>query len=185
MSPALHSSFSSPARVLSEVLFHEVTSLLIMSHLITRSLLAVRPECAFSRELTGTLDRIMRVSSEGETYLYRPLIDAGAVMPAAADASALALVTSLFTRLPTTSTPRVLATELSVNLRLLAQHVELKARRAAEEAERLGEHALGHALQAWATEWRACGQIVHTATARTRSEAQAAEFGGFAVPLGA
>ena len=162
---------------LCELLLRDVASLLITSQLVNKALLALRPECEFSRELTRTLDTIVAISSSGEKHLHAPLTEAGAVLPPTNDASASLLVTGFFTRLPPTVMPGVLAAEIAVNLRLLAQHIELKPRLAAEEALLVGQDRIGQALVAWSAEWRNCGRVLRSATVRARAQAYIADLG--------
>ena len=176
MSYLTRSSYATP-RNLCELLLRDVASLLATSQLVGRSLYTLRPECAFSPELTETLDSIVTTSKAGESHLHQPLVEAGAVLPPASDAAANALVTGLFTRLPAALAPGVLAAEIAVNLRLLAQHIELKARLAAEEALLVGQNKLCQALIAWAAEWRACGEVLRSATVRARAQAYVADLG--------
>lgn len=114
--------------------------------------------------------------------LNPPLVESGAVLPNSTDARESAMLTDFFVRVPSRGAPAVLATEVASNLRLLAQHIELKARLAAEEALLVGQNALCHALMVWAAEWRACGQALRTATVRARTRAYVADVEEFAMP---
>ncbi|HET7536641.1 MAG TPA: hypothetical protein VFJ90_09320, partial [Candidatus Didemnitutus sp.] len=110
---------------------------------------------------------------------------AGVVLPKSLDEEAGAFISAIFSRLPNGAAPAILATEVVVNLRLLAQHIELKARLAAEEAMLVGQDLLCSALVAWAAEWRACGKTLRDATIRARAVAYVADIETEAVPQGA
>ncbi|MDB6113727.1 MAG: hypothetical protein JWQ83_219 [Lacunisphaera sp.] len=173
-------TFAMPPRNLLELLLCDVSSLLFTSKFVSRSLLALRPKCEFSRELTATLDSIIALSNAGELRLHPPLDDAGAVLPEVMDETAGAQVADFFTRPPLAAGPGLLAAEVAANLRLLAQHLELKARLAAEEALLVGQHALGNALVDWSADWRACGHKLRAATVRARAQAYVADLDDFA-----
>ena len=175
MSYLTRCSYPAPPRDLYEMLLRDVASLLVTCRLISRSLRALRPECAFSRELTGTLNAIIALGDAGETRLQPVLAETGATLPAPADTTPSTLVTGFLARLPTGGSPTALASELGVNLRLLAQHVELKARLAAEEARHVGQHTIGEALLDWSVEWRLRGNALRTAEERTQTQARLAE----------
>ncbi len=185
MSFLSRSPYPTPPRNLCELLLRDVASLLVTSELVSRALIALRPECRFSRELTQSLDLIVAISDAGQIHLQEPLAEAGAVLPPSHDTSASALVTGFFTRLPTAAAPGILATEVAVNLRLLAQHIELKARLAAEAALLVGQDHIGAALIAWSVEWRNCGGVLRSVSARARAEAYIADVGESAALQGA
>ena len=168
--------FATPPRNLCELLLCDVASLLFTSQFVSRSLLALRPRCEFSRELTATLDSIVALSNGGEIRLQLPLAEAGAVLPQVVDASAGTEVADYFTRAPLAAGPGLLAAEVVANLRLLTQHLELKARLAAEEALLVGQHALGNALVDWSADWHACGHKLRAATVRARAQAYVADL---------
>ncbi|MBL9214902.1 MAG: hypothetical protein JNG83_05455 [Opitutaceae bacterium] len=159
-------TFPTPPRNLCDLLLRDVASLIVTSRLVTRTLRALRPECLFSRELTAMLDSILTLSALGESRLHESVVETGAILPPAADASAGNLITGLFARLPTAVAPGVPASEFAVNLRLLAQHIELKARLASEEAMLVGQVRLGHALRDCSADWRACSQSLRAVATR-------------------
>ena len=167
-------STASPAN-LCELLLRDVASLLVTSRLINQFLRVLRPECGFSPELTATVDDLAVISDSGATRIHPSLVEAGAVLPATADHTTSALITGFLTRLPVVA-PGVLAAEISVNLRLLAQHVELRARLAAETALLVGQSALCRALIAWSAEWRNCGRILRAVSVRARAQAYVADL---------
>lgn len=170
-------SYPTPPRNLCDLLLRDIASLLITSELISSSLTALRPECEFSPELTATLDFVRALSDAGGSRLHQPLTEAGAVLPAAAENSASTLITGLFHRLPVSAKSGLFAAELAVNLRLLAQHVELKARLAAEEAVLVGFDGLSRALVGLSADWRACGRALCAITGRARAQAYVADVG--------
>ena len=169
-------TFALPPRNLLELLLCDVSSLLFTSKFVSRSLLALRPKCEFSRELTTTLDAIIALSNAGETRLHPSLDEAGAVLPEVIDGAAGTQVADFFTSPPLASGPGLLAAEVAANLRLLTQHLELKARLAAEEALLVGQHALGNALVDWSADWHACGYKLRAATVRARAQAYVADL---------
>jgi|GEM_PF-6883452 len=150
-------SYLTPPANLSELLLRDVASLLLTSELISSSLVALRPECEGSGELTGALDAMVALCDEGEARIHQPLFESGIILPTTTDTSAGGLIAGFFTRLPSGKDPQF-AAEVVINLQLLAQHVELKARLAGEEALLVGLDALSQALADWSAEWRACGQ---------------------------
>ena len=105
MSFLSRSHYTTPPRNLCELLLRDIASLLVTSELIRRALIALRPECKFSPELTRSLDLIVAISDAGQIHLQEPLAEAGAVLPASHDTSASALVTGFFTRCPPPSRP--------------------------------------------------------------------------------
>jgi hypothetical protein len=175
-------SYRSP----SELLLCDVASLLLTSELITSSLVALRPECQFSAELTDVLNSIIALCDAGESRIQRPLMESNLVLPATTDTSASALITGFFTRLPSADDPNVFATELVLNLRLLAQHVELKSRLASEEAEIVGLHELSQELASWSSDWRICGRDMSHVPQRPTIEDPSHRFSvsAFAMPQG-
>lgn len=164
-----------PPRNLCELLLRDAASLLVTSQLISQSLLALRPKCEFSRELAATVDTMVTINDSGASRLKPPLTEAGASQTVAADTTTNMLVTDFFTRLPVVA-PGVLAAEIIVNLRLLAQHLELKTRLAAEEALLVGQNRLSQALVAWSAEWRAFSGALRDATVRARARAYIADL---------
>lgn len=172
---SLHHNAVSPLN-LCDLLLRDVASLIVMSQLINHSLSKLRLKCPFSSELSDTLETMLAISAIGKKRLYPTLVEAGAVLPATSDASSCALVTGFFTRLPQGGNPAVLTVEIMTNLRLLAQHVELRAWLAAESALLVGQRQLSHALVAWSAEWRACGRSLRAATLRARARAYIADL---------
>src|SRR5436190_357421 len=118
------STFETPPRNLGELLLRDVASLLTTSHLVSRSLRALRPQCAFSPELTTTLDALMATSDAGEVLLNPPLAGSEVVLPAIPDPTENTLLMDFFVRLPDQVTPGAPAADVTGNLRLLAQHIE-------------------------------------------------------------
>lgn len=161
---------------LCEMFLRDVARLLVTSQLIKRSLIALRPECEFSSELTETLDVVVVLSDGGENCLREPLLEAGAVLPTLTEGTASAVVTGFITSIPIASMPAVLAAEVITNLRLLVQHIELKAMLAAEAGVLVGQTRLSRALLKWSKEWRNCGQILRSVTVRMRAQAYVADL---------
>jgi hypothetical protein len=188
MTPRLSSyrSHSNPPGNVSEMLLRDVASLLLTTELISSSLVALRPECAFSSELTLMLNSMITLCDEGETRVQQPLLEAGIVLPTTTDASPSTLITDFFRRLPTAVEPKVFAAEVVINLQLLAQHVELKARLAADEALIVGLDGLNQALDVWCGEWHTCGRQMGRATFRSRPHARISDPShfSFALPQG-
>jgi hypothetical protein len=175
MSFLSRSTFAHSPRNLCDLFLRDLTSLLITSRTITRSLLVLRPECEFSPEITAKINDLIVTSREGESHLRAPLREAGIILPTAAEAGASALVASFFTRVPVGVPPGVLATEVAINLRLLSQHLELKAHLIAEEALLVGQKSVCQGLLAWAREWCACGEKLRTTTIRAQAQAYFAD----------
>ncbi len=148
---------------------------MVISRTTSHTLMALRPECEFSDTLTASLDRIAATNDAGETYLRRPLAEAGVLLPKTKDQTSSAFISAIFSRVPAGATPAIFTTEIVVNLRLLSQHLELKARLAAEEAMLVGQDLLCSALVAWAAEWRSCGRALRDATVRARANAYVAD----------
>jgi hypothetical protein len=174
MSTILRSVPGAP-RNLCDLFLRDLASLLLLSRTTTSTLRALRSECAFSDALTSSLDRIAATNEAGETYLRRPLAEAGVLVLKSTDGETGAFISALFSRVPAGAAPAIFATEVVVNLRLLAQHLELKARLAAEEAMLVGQDLLCSALVAWAAEWRNCGRTLRDATVRARAGAYVAD----------
>jgi hypothetical protein len=169
MSYLTRSTFATPPRNLGELLLHDIASLLTTSQRVGRSLQALRPQCAFSPELTTTLDALLATSDAGENLLTPPLADSEVELPAISDPTESTLLTDFFVRLPGHIMPGALAAEVTGNLRLLAQHIELKTRLTAEEALLVGQEALGDALMRWAAEWRRCSGALQRVTGQFRA----------------
>lgn len=160
----------------SDLLLRDISSLLLTSELISSSLIALRPECAFSPELTSSLNSMIALCDEGESRIQESRMEANLVWPATTDNSASTLITGFFTRLPSADDPQSFATELIINLQLLAQHVGLKARIAGEEATIIGFERLGHELAEWSRTWSTCGENLGNAMFRNRVHTSAAPF---------
>lgn len=165
-------------RGLCDLLLRDVASLLLTSRFVSRSLDVLRPECEFSRELTETIDTVIAICEAGEELLHEPLAEAGAVLPLAAENATASLATGLFRRLPA-GIPGALGAEMAVNLRLLAQHLELKSRLGAEEALLAGQERIGNALLDWSAAWRNCGLGLRFASARPRVSGELADIEEF------
>jgi hypothetical protein len=140
------------------MLLRDVASLLLTTELISSFLVALRPECEFSNDLTHTLNSMIALCDDGETRVQEPLLETGIILPTTTDASPSTLITDFFQRLPTAADPQVFGSEVVVNLQLLAQHVELKARLAADEALIVGLDGLNDALSSWSKEWHTCAK---------------------------
>jgi hypothetical protein len=162
-------TFAMPPRNLGELLLRDIASLLTTSQLVGRSLEALRPQCAFSRELSATVDALLATSHAGGELLRPPLAGSDVELPAIPDAGESSLLTDFFIRLPARVAPGALAADVTGSLRLLAQHIELKARLAAEEALFVGQETLSHALLGWAAEWRSCRNALQRMTGRFRA----------------
>lgn len=166
----------SPADNLCDLFLRDVSSLLVTSRLIKRSLLALRPECAFSPEVTKTIDAVVALSDSGEPRLREPLLDAGAVLPVLADGTASAVVKEFIAGIPVKVAPAVLAAEVISSLRLLVQHIELRVMLAAEAAVLVGQTQVSRALLQWSAEWRACAKILRRIMVRVRAKAYVADL---------
>lgn len=164
-----------PVSNLCEMFLRDVSHLLVTNQLVRRSLQALRPECAFSDELTRTVDAVITLTQKCEGQLRSPLSDAGAILPVLSNGTASAIVTDFLSSIPTRATPDVFVAEIVSNLRLLVQHVELKAMLTAEAAILMGQTALSQALLKWSAEWRACGKTLRRATVRVRAKAYIAD----------
>jgi hypothetical protein len=184
MSFHARSAFAKAPRNLCDLFLRDLNSLLVTSRTITRSLLALRPECEFSPEITEKINDLIATSRDGESHLRGPLREAGIILPTAVEGGANALVASFFTRVPAGVAPEVLATEVAVNLRLLSQHLELKTHLAAEEALLVGQKSVCRALLAWARKWCACGEKLRATTLRARAQAYFADIGNLAPQQG-
>ena len=181
-----HRSFSVQPGNVSEMLLRDVASLLLTTELISSSLVALRPECEFSSDLTLMLNSMITLCDEGEARVQQPLLETGIVLPSTTDTSPSTLITDFFHRLPTSVEPRTFAAEVIINLQLLAQHVELKARLAADEALIVGLDGLNQALNVWSEEWHQCGKEMGRLTFRSRPNVRSSEHArlSFALPQG-
>ena len=115
------------------------------------------------------LNSMITLCDEGETRVQQPLLEIGIVLPSNTDSSPSTLITDFFHRLPSRNrSAQAFGAEVVVNLQLLAQHVELKARLAADEALIVGLDGLNQALDTWSEEWRTCGRQMGKISFRTR-----------------
>ena len=167
---------------LCEMFLRDVALLLVTSQLIKRSLIALRQECEFSRELIIAIDSVVDLSDHGAPHLREPLLEAGAVLPALTEGTASAVVTGFIGSIPVNVPPAVLAAEVIANLRLMVHHIELKAMLAAEEAILVGQASLSRALLKWSKDWRGCGQRLRSVTVRMRAKAYVADLEFSAAP---
>ena len=165
-----------PPDNLCEMFLRDVAVLLVTTSLIKRSLFALRGECEFSSDLIKTIDAVTALSDCGEPYLRKPLVEAGAVLPALPESAASSVVTEFFSCIPVKVAPSVLATEVISRLRLLVQHIELKAMLAAESALLVGQTRLSRALLKWAAEWQDCGHALRGVMVRVRAKACVADL---------
>jgi hypothetical protein len=138
------------------------------SLIVGQALAALRSECASSAESREMLDGLVAVNDAGEAYLQRPLAEAGIVLASREGAEAADVVRAIFHRIPTEGNPEELTVEILTSFRLLAQHLELRAHLAAEEALLLGQEPLSSALMAWAVRWRNCGRRLGHPPVRSR-----------------
>ncbi len=159
----------------SEMLLRDVASLLLTTELISSFLVALRPECEFSDDLTHTLNSMIALCDEGETRVHQPLLETGIILPTTTDASPSTLITDFFQRLPTAADPQVFGSEVVINLQLLAQHVELKARLASDEALIVGLDSLNEALSSWSEEWHTCARQMGKLTFRSKNAVPATD----------
>jgi hypothetical protein len=158
----------------------DLGTLLATSRIVEQALAALRSECAHSAELSEMLSGLVAVNDAGEAYLQRPLAEAGIVLASQEGTEAADVVRVIFNRIPTGGKPEELTTEMRTSFRLLAQHLELKAHLAAEEALLLGQETLSSALMAWAVRWRNCGRRLGHPLVRSR--AASANFFPFLAP---
>lgn len=175
---------AAPPGNLFELMLRDLAALLDASRILRQFALDLRPVCHASSELTAALDRLIGVSDAGFPRLHPPLAAAGLPEPLGADPATRALVTGFLARLPLI-TPGVLAAEITVNLRLLIQHVELEVRLTAESALLLGQKLVSRALLAWAAEWRATGRWVGSLSRHARVRAYIADVEDAGAPVAA
>lgn len=159
---------SAPHGNLSGLLLRDVATLLLTTELISSSLMALRPECESSADLTEALETMIALCDEGPATLQPSLLEAGIALPTNTDTSASTLITGFFTRLPSPQAS-CFETEVILNLRLLAQHVELKSRLASEEASLVRLESFGQDLSHWSEEWRECGRKIGALAFRKQS----------------
>jgi hypothetical protein len=155
---------------------HDLSALLVSNQLVKRSLLTLRPECEFSPELVTPLDTVVDLTDKCETDLRETLEASGAVLPTLAKGTGSAVVTMFMSNLPVRVAPAIFAAEVISNLRLLVQHIELKAALAAEAAILVGQTQLSRSLWNWSAEWRACGRLLRRVTVRVRAHAYVADL---------
>lgn len=172
---------ATPPRDLGELFLRDVTSLLVASRTVIRSLSVLRAESGFPPELSARLEAMITVSRAGESLLREPMSATGIVLPAGPESAAGGLVTRIFSRWPARALPSVLEAEILGQLRLLAQHLELKAQLASETAWLIGQPALCRALFEWADAWRTCGDHLGATDGRLPVRASCAR--GVAVPV--
>lgn len=170
----------------SAQLLRDLASLILTGELVGSSLVALRPECRYSAEMTAMVDSLVRLCDSGEALLQPALLESGLVLPTTSDPSASTLVTGFFRRLPFASDRNAFANEVTINLQLLAQHVELKARLAAEEARIVGLTSLCEALESLTTDWRECRKTIAATLrqGRSRQPADRTDVVAFALPSG-
>ncbi len=144
----------SSGRGLSHHFLRSLSALLVTSRLIGQSLAALRPEFSSSPDVDRKITALINTGKQGEDDLGKPLREAGIVLPSTPNRTVAApIVTTLYRGVPGTSTAASPATETVLNLRLLAQHLELRARLAAEYAKIAGEEPLRRVLSNWARQW--------------------------------
>jgi hypothetical protein len=133
---------SSSTRTLGQHFLRNLSSLLITSRLIGQSLSAVRSEFVEAPEIDKKITELITTGQRG-------------VLPATPqnDGASRLVATTLYNGLPTEGAPLSRSADTVVNLRLLAQHLELRARLTAEEAKLMGEETLRRALLNWARQW--------------------------------
>ena len=170
---------------LCEMLLRNVAHLLITNQLIKRAMLALRPECESTAELLEALDDIVALSDRGQQQLRHALSEAGAVLPILNESTASPVISWFLASIPNQVTPGVMAADLISNLRLLVQHLELKAKLAAEEAALVGQNSLGLALLDWSAEWRSLGHDLRSVNVRLRAHAYVADVTEALPPLAA
>ncbi|HEY4299273.1 MAG TPA: hypothetical protein VGM73_00270 [Candidatus Didemnitutus sp.] len=151
-------SESKSATELGESFRRELTSLVITNRSIAHSLATVRTEIGESPEVIEQINELIAVGHEGENHLRGPLDDAGIVLPTPVTTDDESEAPALHPAFARRGAVLNFATEVVTHLRLLAQHLELRARLAAEEARLVGQKSLRQALLAWAAQWRVCGQ---------------------------
>jgi hypothetical protein len=162
-------------RNLCELLLRDLASLLATSRNLNQSLQSLRPKCEFSADLTVIIDSMVRILEAGAARLHPCLTDTADAPAIEPDQSVDDVVTDVFARLPGV-TPGIFAAEVAVNLRLLARHLELKTRLAAESALLVGQDVLCRILMLSATEWRRCDRLLRTVTVRARALAYVADL---------
>ena len=165
-------------RNLCELFVRDLALLLTTSAAISHSLLTLRPECERSPgldDLTRILDRLIATCGSGEACLRRALADAGIDLPGREDAGSGTLVAGFFACLPAQAAPAIFASDLVLNLRLLAHHVGLRARLAAEKAALVGQSGISRTLVNWAGEWQACNRDLRANSLHTHAQAYVAD----------
>ena len=160
---------------LCELFLRDLLLLLNTSRTVVTSLVELQPQCSFSPDLQDKVAAIITVSRAGEAHLDEPLREGGLVVPSGVATGLNPIVTNFFSRIPIGAAPGVIASEVVASLRLLAQHIELRTRLAAEKAIVVGQRALSRALFAWAAEWRRCSRELRAATVQTLMMAYVAD----------
>jgi hypothetical protein len=143
---------------LGETFRRELTSLLITNRSIAHSLATVRTEMSESPEVLDQINELIAVGHQGENHLRGPLDDAGIVLPTPVTSDDETEAPDVHPAFIRHGAVRNFAAEVITHLRLLAQHLELRARLAAEEARLVGQKGVRQALLAWAAQWRVCGE---------------------------
>jgi hypothetical protein len=152
-----------------------VASLLATSRNLNQSLLSLRPKCEFFSDLTVIIDSMVGILEADAERLSPCLTDAGDDPGVLPDQSVDEVVTDVFARLPVAA-QGIFAAEVAVNLRLLARHLELKTRLAAESALLVGQDILCRILMLSAAEWGRCDRMLRTVTVRARALAYVADL---------
>jgi hypothetical protein len=128
--------------------------LLVTSRLVGEALTTMRPDFALTPDVDRKIHELISTGEQGDLELRRPMRESGIVLPAGPDgAGASHLVSTLCQGLYQEGLSSGRTTEAIVNLRLLAQHLELRTRLSAEEAKLAGEEPLGRVLSNWARRW--------------------------------
>lgn len=170
---------------LCELLLRNVAHILIMNELIKRAMIALRPECEASAELLEVFDDIVALNDRGQQQLGHSLAEAGAVLPVLSEHTASPVISWFLSSIPDRVTPGVMAADVVSNLRLLVQHLELKAKLVAEEAALVGQNGLSLDLLDWSAEWRSLGHHLRSVNRRLRAEAYIADVTETMPPLAA
>lgn len=178
----VHSPSHAPGN-LCEMLLRNMAHILITNQLIKRAMVALRPECESSAELLEVFDDIVALNDRGQHQLGHSLSEAGAVLPILNESSASPVISWFLASIPDRVTPGVMAAEVISNLRLLVQHLELKAKLAAEEAALVGQNSLGLALLDWSAAWRSLGHDLRSVNGRLRAHAYIADVTEAMPPL--
>jgi hypothetical protein len=142
------------SRGLCNHFLRNLTSLIVTSRLIGESLGGLSGEAARSPEIAKKISELIAAGREGESQLGKPMRDAGIILPAPSGGeTAGRLVTYLYDGLPAEGASPSQISQTVINPRLLAQHLELRARLTAEEAKLIGEEPMRRVLLNWARQW--------------------------------